>query len=80
VGARIRFPAEARVSDGARAEIERTLTRIADAVTGIPAGSAFWGSMSSSVLQLEAAGCRVVYKIEPDAHEIRVIELQETPS
>jgi len=78
VGARVQFPADARVSDSTRREIERTLTRIADAVSNIPPASAFWDSMGSSVLQMEAAGCRVVYRIEPEAREIRVIELQET--
>jgi len=79
VGARVQFPADAQVSDSARGEIERTLTRIADAVSAVPPASSFWDSMKSSVLQLDAGGCHVVYRIEPEAREIRVIELQETP-
>jgi hypothetical protein len=79
VGARIQFPAGAQVPETARGEIEQALTQIADAVSRIPPESAFWKSMRSSLLQIEAGGCRVVYRIEPQPREIRVIELQEIP-
>ena len=78
MGARVQFPADAHVSASARGEIERALLRIADAVSTIPPASAFWDSMGSSVLHLDAGGCHVVYRIEPEAHEISVIELQAT--
>jgi len=77
VGARIQFPAGAQVRESARGEIERSLTQIADAVSAIPPASAFWDSMSNSLLQIDAGGCHVVYRIEP--REIQVIELQEIP-
>jgi len=79
VGPRIQFPADARVSDSARGEIERTLTRIADGVSCIPPASTFWDSMKSSLLQIDVAGYRVAYRIERQGREIGVIELQEIP-
>jgi hypothetical protein len=78
VGARIQFPGGAQVREGARGEIERALIQISDAVTAIPSKSAFWDSMKTSLLHIDAGGCRVVYRFEQPS-EIRVIELQEIP-
>jgi hypothetical protein len=76
----VHLPVDSRIiPDGARREIETTLQQIGQAVANVPRQSVFWTSMSHSHLQLDVAGFRVVYRIEPLAAQIRVIELQEIP-
>jgi mRNA-degrading endonuclease RelE of RelBE toxin-antitoxin system len=63
------------VPEEARQEIRRTMQQVADAVGTIPPSSPFWSSMKHSVLQLDVKGYRVVYRVDPTALEIRVIEI-----
>jgi hypothetical protein len=63
------------VPEGARAEIRRMMDEIAEAVTTIPPANPFWGSMKDSLLQIDVAGWRVVYRVELRQREIRVVEL-----
>ena len=63
------------VPEGARADIRRMMDEIADAVTTIPAVNPFWTSMRDSLLQIDVAGWRVVYRVERHEREIRVVEL-----
>jgi len=63
------------VPEGARAEIRRMMEEIAEVVMTIPAINPFWSSMKNSLLQIDVAGWRVVYRVEPRAREIRVVEL-----
>jgi hypothetical protein len=80
VAGKVQFPADLRaLDDRSRGEIAGVLEHIADALSGIPAGSAFWDSMQSSLLQMDAGGCHIVYRIEPDHRSIRIIELQQIP-
>jgi len=65
--------------DQPRREILHVLEQIADAVTPIPPESAFWDSMKSSLLQIDVSGFRILYRIEPDPRQVRVIELQQIP-
>jgi hypothetical protein len=67
------------LDDRSRREIVGVLEQIIDAVSRIPPGSAFWDSMQSSLLQMDAGGCHIVYRIEPDHRGIRIIELQQIP-
>ena len=60
---------------GVRQEIRRTMQQVADAVGTIPPSSPFWSSMRHSVLQLDVKGYRVVYRVDPTALEIRVVEI-----
>jgi len=64
------------IPDGPRQEIRRTVEQIADVVSTIPASSPFWSSMKDSLLQVDVQGWRLVYRILPDRHEIRVVELE----
>ncbi len=63
------------IPEGARQEIRRTMQQVADAVGTIPSSSPFWSSMRHSMLQLDVKGYRVVYRVDPTAREIRVIEI-----
>jgi hypothetical protein len=63
------------IPEGARQEIRRTMQQVADAVSTIPASSPFWSSMQHSVLQLDVMRFRVVYRVDPQALEIRVVEI-----
>lgn len=63
------------VPEGARADIRRMMDEIAEAVTTIPAINPFWISMKDSLLQIDVAGWRVVYRVELREREIRVVEL-----
>jgi hypothetical protein len=63
------------VPETARAEIRRMMDEIAEAVTTIPAINPFWSSMKDSLLQIDVAGWRVVYRVELRQQEIRVVEL-----
>lgn len=62
-----------------RLEIERTMERIAEAVSTVPEANPFWASMDDSVLQIDVSGCRVSYRVLPRARELRVIELEALP-
>jgi len=63
------------IPEEARQEIRRTMQQVADAVGTIPSSSPFWSSMRHSMLQLDVKGYRVVYRVDPTAREIRVIEI-----
>jgi hypothetical protein len=63
------------VPETALAEIRRMMDEIAEAVTTIPAINPFWSSMKDSLLQIDVAGWRVVYRVELRQREIRVVEL-----
>jgi len=63
------------IPPGVRQEIRRTMQQVADAVGTIPPSSPFWSSMRHSVLQLDVKGYRVVYRVDPTALEIRVVEI-----
>jgi len=51
------------------------MDEIAEAVTTIPAINPFWSSMKDSLLQIDVAGWRVVYRVELRQREIRVVEV-----
>jgi hypothetical protein len=63
----------------ARLEIDRTMQQVADAVSTIAPENAFWGSIRSSVLQIDVAGYRVVYRVLPRSGEVHVVEVQPLP-
>ena len=63
------------VAEAARDEIRRMMDEIADVVTTIPAINPFWSSMNDSLLQIDVAGWRLVYRVEPRSHQILVVEL-----
>jgi hypothetical protein len=58
-----------------RLDVQRTMERIAEAVSTVPEANPFWASMDDSVLQIDVAGCRVSYRVLPRTREVRVIEL-----
>lgn len=62
-------------AEAARDEIRRMMDEIADVVTTIPAINPFWSSMNESLLQIDVAGWRLVYRVEPRIHQILVVEL-----
>ncbi len=64
----------AALPDDARREIERVFAQIADAVATIPPASPFFASLDESVLQIDVAGHRVGYRVNPRRREVRVIE------
>lgn len=51
------------------------MDEVAEVVTTIPPANPFWGSLQDSQLQIDVAGWRVMYYVEPRDHAIRVIEL-----
>ena len=62
------------IPEAARLELHRTMQQVADAVEAIAPANAFWSSLHSSVLQIDAAGFRLVYRILLRSREIHVIE------
>ena len=52
---------------------------VADAVSTIAPGNAFWSSNRSSVMQIDVAGYRVVYRVLPRSGEVHVVEVQPLP-
>ena len=56
-------------------EIARVVQQIAEAVSTISPSSPFWNSMEDSQLQIDVAGHRVVYKIDPLFRQIIVVEV-----
>lgn len=69
----------APLPEAARLDVQRTMEQIADAVSTVPEANPFWASMDDSMLQIDASGYRVSYRILPRAAEIRVIELEPLP-
>jgi hypothetical protein len=65
----------AEVPESARAEIQRTMSDISDALATVPASSPFWSSMKDSLLQIDVKGFRVVYRVDRSHHDIQVVEL-----
>lgn len=63
------------VPEGARDEIGRMMEEIADVVTTIPAINPFWSSMKHSLLQIDVAGWRVMYRVMSRQREIVVVEV-----
>ncbi len=57
-----------------RRQIEHAFAEVAEAVATIPESSAFFSSMDDSVLQIDVAGWRLGYCIDPGLHELRVVE------
>jgi hypothetical protein len=57
-----------------RTEVQRTMEQVAEAVSTVPDSSPFWASMSDSLLQIDVAGWRIVYRIDAIRREVRVIE------
>jgi hypothetical protein len=51
------------------------MEEVAEAVTTIPPANPFWSSMKDSLLQIDVAGWRVVYRVKLEDHEIHVVEL-----
>jgi hypothetical protein len=80
VAGKVQFPANLRpIDDRSHGEIVGALEQISDTLSGIQSASAFWDSMQSSLLQIDAGGFHIVYRIEPDHRGIRIIELQQIP-
>ena len=80
MASRVQLPGDGRAIDEPwRSEIRGVLGSIADALVAVPPANAFWDSMESSILRIEVGGFHIVYRIEPDHHGIRVIELQQIP-
>ena len=65
------------IPEETRQEIMRTMLQIAEVVSGIPPSSPFWGSMEDSLLQIDVAGYRVVYRADSVHREIVVVELTQ---
>jgi hypothetical protein len=63
------------VPEAARDEIRRMMDEIADVVTTVPQSNPFWSSAKNSLLQIDVAGWRLVYRVEPRTREILVVEL-----
>jgi hypothetical protein len=63
------------IPEGPRGDIRRMMEEVAEAVTTIPAANPFWSSMRHSLLQIDVAGWRVVYRVELEDREIHVVEL-----
>jgi hypothetical protein len=59
----------------ARAEIEQVIGQIAEAVSTIAPTNPFWISMEDSLLQIDVAGHRVVYRIDRHGQQIIVVEV-----
>jgi hypothetical protein len=59
-----------------RAEMRRTMSRVADAVSTVPPANPFWASIHTSVLQIDVAGYRLLYRILPRSAEIHVVEVE----
>ena len=61
---------------GVRADVERTMEQIAEVVSTVPTTSPFWSSASHSLLQIDVAGWRVVYRVDSRAQKVRVVEVE----
>jgi hypothetical protein len=66
-----------RVPVEVHGEIARIVQQIAEVVATISPANAFWASMKDSVLQIDVAGHRIVYRIDLIQREVRVVELQK---
>jgi hypothetical protein len=60
-------------------EVRATMQQVADSVSTIPSSNPFWLSIQRSVLQIDVAGYRVMYRILPRAGEVHIVELQRLP-
>ncbi len=58
------------------AEIRSTMERVADAVSTVSPTNAFWASIHTSVLQIDAAGHRLLYRVLPRARQIHVVRIE----
>jgi mRNA-degrading endonuclease RelE of RelBE toxin-antitoxin system len=65
------------IPEDARLEIERIMEEIAEVVSTIPPANPFWASMDDSLLQIDVAGFRVAYRIDPRRSAINVIEVEK---
>ena len=63
--------------DDSRREILQVLQQVAEAVSTIPADNAFWSSMDDSLLQIDVAGWRVTYAVDPRRREVRMVEVAQ---
>ena len=66
----------ASFAEDSRVEFQAMMGQVAEAVSTIPAANAFWSSIGASVLQIEVAGHRLLYRVLPRTREIRVVEIQ----
>ena len=57
-------------------EVQATMQQVADSVCTIPLSNPFWASIRTSVLQIDVAGYRVMYRILPRSGEVHIVELQ----
>jgi hypothetical protein len=63
------------LAEDVRLDIQRTMQQIAEVVGGIAPANPFWASMNDSLLKIDIGALRVVYRIDPERREIRVVEL-----
>ena len=61
-------------------EVRATMQQVADSVGTIPLSNPFWASIRSSLLQIDVAGYRVMYRILPRSGELHIVELQPLPA
>ena len=59
----------------AQQEIRRVMAQIAEVLDSVPPSNPFWASSRHSVLTIDAAGYRVVYRIEPAPERVVVVEV-----
>ena len=53
------------------------MEEIAEVVSTIPPANPFWASMDDSLLQIDVAGYRVAYRIDPRQSAISVIDVEK---
>lgn len=65
------------IPEPVRSEIQHTMQQVAEVVSSVPASSVFWTSMNDSLLQIQVKRWRVVYRIDPVHHQLRVVGAEE---
>jgi hypothetical protein len=81
VGYSVHFiPVLESIPEVVRHEMRQTMQQVAAAVDSIPAANAFWSSIHSSLLQIDVAGFRLLYRILPRSGEIHVVEVTRIQS
>jgi len=61
--------------EAARAEIRRVMDQVAEAVDSLPGSNPFWASSRDSLLMIDVAGYRVVYRLDVPREQVVVVEI-----
>ena len=70
------FPSDVEVPGAVRARAKEILLDVAKSLDGIPATTGYWTAMNDGFAELNLAGWRFEYRIDPGRNLIRVVTVQ----